>query len=238
VSLVGRVLDPEGKPFVGAAITVLPDFYFGNAPEPVPAARAVSDAEGRFKVTFVKSSIDSITHSPEPWRSAQIIATAEGYGPDWEQVGSVVPGGELILRLAKDDVPILGRVVDLEGHPIAGVAVKATTVTGPNHLERWIKESFANIAEMPKDVTAKRLILVHSTLTRAATTGVDGRFQLKGFGKDRVVELGFQGPSIERGGVKVATRPGPATETGPELKFRIHGPSFDYAAAPGRLVVG
>ena len=51
-----------------------------------------------------------------------VAAVAAGYGPDW--VALKEPGAELTLRLVKDDVPIKGRVLDLEGRPIAGATVR------------------------------------------------------------------------------------------------------------------
>jgi hypothetical protein len=81
------------------------------------------------------------------------VAIAKGNAPDWEGLGKPDGPGEVTLRLAKDDVPIKGRVVDLEGRPVAGarilvgaVAKRAdggdlkTWIEGKRKLERGIYE--------------------------------------------------------------------------------------------------
>ena len=50
-------------------------------------------------------------------------------------------GGELTLQLARDDVPVNGRVVDLEGRPVAGARVTVLNVRAPAapSLDAWLK---------------------------------------------------------------------------------------------------
>ena len=56
----------------------------------------------------------------------------------------------LTVTLAADDVPIAGRVLDLEGKPVAGVAVRVTEVCafpdGPKGMLEWL----ARIGSRPK----------------------------------------------------------------------------------------
>jgi hypothetical protein len=51
------------------------------------------------------------------------VAGADGYGCAFAKLP---PGtaGDVTLRLVKDDVPIRGRVLNLEGKPVAGVTVR------------------------------------------------------------------------------------------------------------------
>ena len=55
-------------------------------------------------------------------QDSQIVATAAGFGPDWA-VASPAGNESLVLRLVSDDVPIRGRLIDLEGRPVAGARV-------------------------------------------------------------------------------------------------------------------
>ena len=50
-------------------------------------------------------------------------------------------GKELTLQLVADDVPVSGRIIDLEGRPVAGVTVKVIDVRVPAKasLDRWLK---------------------------------------------------------------------------------------------------
>ena len=50
--------------------------------------------------------------------SAVVTAVGAGHGVGWAVIGKVDDAGHLTLKLAKDDVPIRGRVVNLEGRPI------------------------------------------------------------------------------------------------------------------------
>jgi protocatechuate 3,4-dioxygenase beta subunit len=70
--------------------------------------------DGRFHFTLSKAERGS---------GAKIVASGKGFGPDWHDVGDAKDLGEISFRLAKDDVPIQGRVLDLEARPIADVIV-------------------------------------------------------------------------------------------------------------------
>ena len=45
--------------------------------------------------------------------------TPPGFGVDWVSLDQLPPDGDVTLRLVKD-VPIVGRVVNTEGQPVAG----------------------------------------------------------------------------------------------------------------------
>ena len=56
-----------------------------------------------------------------PW----LVATAPGFGPGWVRGAfKAAASGELTVRLVEDGPPIEGRIVDLEGRPVAGAQVK------------------------------------------------------------------------------------------------------------------
>jgi len=117
----GRVLDPEGKPVAGARVRVEGD----------AERSATTAADGTFVLRAVREG------------PAQVIAEAEGFGPGWfgERIGwgepvpvpvsaaHPVEGVEIVLSRAGW---VVGRVLDAEGAPAAGVAVFgwATPVVG------------------------------------------------------------------------------------------------------------
>jgi hypothetical protein len=143
--------------------------------------------------------------------TVQVVAAAKGYGPAWASVGA--DGNDLVLRLAADDVPVRGRVLDLQGRPVAGASVRVgrVTVGGDEHQSLW-QPSWAG---MPGEVT----------------TGRDGRFTLTGVGRDRAVLLHVEGPGIEHKTAAALTAAAPAAGGG-------RGPSVEVIAGPAKPVEG
>ena len=66
---------------------------------------------------------------PGGFGDIQVIASAEGFGPAWTGLAEIK--GEIELRLVPDDIPIEGRLLTLEGRPIAGITVRTLTVEDP-----------------------------------------------------------------------------------------------------------
>jgi RNA polymerase sigma factor (sigma-70 family) len=244
----GQVLSPEGKTVSGAKVVYLfqaerEDGVWGTA----TAARGMTGPDGRFHL---------VVPPPEGARrrsGGMVIATAPGYGPGWTSVGSPDSVHEATVRLVKDDVPLQGRVVDLEGRPIAGASARVLQLraTHREDLGPWEKELRAkkelklwgpNDPGVALDVTA-------SGTGQTVRTDKDGKFRLSGLGRERLVLLRFSGPTIETRDVYTMTRAGRATiitrEKDRYLAARVgalapvvHRATFDHAAAPTRAVVG
>jgi hypothetical protein len=112
------------------------------------------------------------------------------------------------LRLAAD-VPVKGRVVDLQGAPVAGASVRLSHITvGGNYLtvNAW--------PGLPTEVR----------------TDKDGRFVFAGVGAGREVMLHVTGPVIEHKAVSASTAAGTAG--------RGAGDVGDVVAGPTKPVVG
>ncbi len=226
VEIKGRVLDPEGKPLAGATVYFVPKDAKTKADLRL---RAVTDKEGAFRLTAAPADMQS---------GAQLLATAAGHGPDWAKVSK---DGETTLRLAKDDVPIQGRVIDLEGQPIAGVTVEASLLGKPvqGDLTPWLNNQ-TNQGRVGRRAEAPMEHLWAALLdgSHTAKTDAGGRFLLSGLGRERVVMLNVSGPTIESYSfVQVLTRSGPATGWS-TADSRIYAASFDFAAAPCKPIVG
>ena len=70
---------------------------------------------------------------PDGFGRIHVVATAEGFGPSWTSLAGAK--GDVELRLVKDDVPIEGRLVSLEGRPLAGIEVRTLMVEDPSNPE-------------------------------------------------------------------------------------------------------
>jgi RNA polymerase sigma factor (sigma-70 family) len=191
VTFTGRVLDPDGKPFAGAEISVWWHYSYWIAwhPQTVkplrPRVLGASGPDGRFRLSLAKAEIDDTVYcgKEQPWRYCQIVAAARGYGPGWRHCAGL-DREELTLRLARDNTPVEGRVLDLQGRPVAGAAVRVDQLTAGE--EQLWSNAWAGLPE-------------------PLQTGADGRFTLTGIGPGRSVLLHVEGPGVEHKLVTVNT---------------------------------
>ncbi len=243
----GRVVDPEGKPFAGATVYAA-RWYWNDDDERKPLDRATTNAEGRFRVSYRKSQMNVAVARATPWLDVSIVAVAEGYGPGWVSVRDVEPGHEVALRLVQQGPPIRGRVVDIEGRPIAGVAVTVGSFNASKDedLSKWLEAvRLGQDAPSLREHLGKSVMPYASGLPVKVLTDADGRFELRGVGPERIVGLQFEGPTIATGGVSVLTRAiepftRPRLPSSPEDKGKVqyYGATFEHQAQPTQAIVG
>src|SRR5262245_46551718 len=131
----GRVVTPDGKPLPGAKITVMGAFDYSIHEWPAPKVLGTTNAEGAFEF-----SIDSKQFPGRFWwHSVRLVASAEGFGSAWTSI-SDNRLKDATLKLVRDDVHIQGRVVDLQGQPVAGATVRPTRIlaTDNEDLSAWM----------------------------------------------------------------------------------------------------
>ncbi len=250
VTVNGRVVDPEGRPIAGA--TVAASRYrrggigsFNQFSERQELDRALTERDGHFRLTF-EDTDPSGSEDQElsgPWGRPGIVAWAPGFGPVWPETLAREVTEDKPLRLVRDDVPITGRVVDLEGRPVAGATIRVQMLECPKDtaaVDRWLEAA-------AKDATggtpprksyfpaAQQLPGCEPAVSTPTTTDSDGRFRLTGLGRDRLAILDIRGPSITFRRVQVVTRRMKRLEN-PDAE----GPTlFDhgYYGADGTIVV-
>jgi RNA polymerase sigma factor (sigma-70 family) len=242
----GRVLDPDGKPVQGAKVYFvrLLAYRRGTPPAP-PPARATTGADGRFHFRVSRTGFHN-AEEKKAWFHVTLTAVAAGHGPAWKMVVEPKALRNVTLKLVKDDVPLVGRVVDLEGKPIKGVTVRILSFAANDHedLKPWV-EALQTKKEVysfhyPRTTLDPAVV----GLTQSVVSGADGKFRLTGIGRERLVELRFEGPTIETHDEYAMTRPAPTIQVprqkdGPESGVSVfHGSRFEHAAAPTQPIVG
>jgi 5-hydroxyisourate hydrolase-like protein (transthyretin family) len=244
VAVNGHVLDPEGKPFSGAAVRLVTQSY--QRPKFLQA-EAKSGTDGAFRLLPMPGAAQPGEGDPFPVKS--LMATAAGYGPAFRRADSLGSLGDLTLRLVPDDVPVHGRILDLQGKPIAGVNVRVTRLGAPTagDLGPWLEALQANLQDAgPIETQFLERIFFPDAVSPfpSVVTDTEGRFELKGIGRERVAEILLEGPTIARSHISVRTRPGKTIVANmfaynPEgSKLTYHGATFDHAATPTRVIVG
>ena len=123
--VVGRVLDPRGKPVPGAAVMVhARNLTPGRAHSStsrcklIPLADARADGSGRFRIDAPRTS--STRHE-----DFGAVAMAPGYGVGWVTLDpdDDQPTAEISLR---PEQVIHGRLFDVQGRPVPDVRVSVT----------------------------------------------------------------------------------------------------------------
>jgi hypothetical protein len=201
MTVTGRVLDAEGKPLAGAKVAVLVGvrrFYRYGA---LSSERAVlgtgkTDGEGRFALTVARTSSD------RNW-GADVLAAAPGCGLGWESFDPDAVRPETTVRLGPERI-IRGQLRDLQGQPAAKVQLQVTRVARVQAAEDRLARMKAaeregaegNALRMRKDVSLQNdEISLPDPLDElplgpgVATTDEEGRFVLRGLGRDTNVTV-------------------------------------------------
>ncbi len=243
----GRVVDPDGRPFAGASMYI--SFYRWAGHGRPQSVRVVSDRDGRFRFAVERDEFDR----PELqiWRGVRVIALADGYAPGGSDSLDPDCDREVTVRLARDDEPITGRLVDLEGRPVAGATVRVVSIDGPpgGDLTPWLAAR-ADSRSRESDEHYRHLRRIRLTAydglpeISAAATGPDGVLTIRGIGRERMAVLKVEGPTIRTMEVSVMTRAGEpvrASVFGSRKNDMVkiyHAARFELTAPPSRPVEG
>jgi hypothetical protein len=247
----GRVVDPDDKPVKDAHL------YWPCLRKDRPKAeyrletgeRGHTDDEGHFRIPLsVSDDLDVSLRT--------LIVTAAGYGLNWVDVPKTKSSENITVRLRKD-VTIRGRILSMEGKPLAGVQVLVDHLEEmPNgrlddYLAFWDQDW--NKALWVKTRRLEMPLPFKLSMLPAAVTDRNGHFQLSGVGSERLVYLAIRGESIVHTVLPIVARPGfdPSALNKSARNSKsmmgvgipgpppvMYGPTFDYVAPPARIVEG
>jgi RNA polymerase sigma factor (sigma-70 family) len=234
VEVRGRVLDPDGKPFAGAKLYL----HYQNSKETNFPVRATSDADGRFFFTFKRSLLDESSFDTS-W--FVVLAMGKAYGPDWTYQSKPEAGAVLNLRLVKD-VPIGGRILDVNGKPVKDAKLRI------EHTESWADTDVFLQSVRDREwarVDSKTWFGPFPRQLSTLTTDAEGHFRLTGVGKDRLVQFQVQGPNIQWGPMRAIAREMKAPVEPRKVRFAegpvfhpVYPATFDHVFQPSRLIRG
>ncbi|MFO0807827.1 MAG: sigma-70 family RNA polymerase sigma factor [Gemmataceae bacterium] len=241
-AVTGRVFGADGQPAAGVTVWLAKQ-EASRTSTLTEVAR--TDAQGTFA-----GRIPAVPAGRPDFRS--LVVKAAGAVADWYPLRDAADDAPATLRLLPDDTTIRGRVVGLEGKPIAAATVKVTHVetTADGDLAgvfgRWSENPYFAINSAAKKVYDPTVVGLPPTVTADA----DGRFAIRGVGRGRLVALRIEGPGIEVSVLRVVTTPGfdpasvkrtPRREM-PDGMSRaapdLYGPEFTHSAKPDQPITG
>ncbi len=214
MTVVGRVLDPSGKPMAGVPVDVvgrprLP--WVPNRPERVKRVligRGETDADGRFR-------FDASRTAATRYFEVDAVAAAPGFGLGWARVNPDAEQPAIEIRLRPEQT-IRGKLVDIQGRPAASVRVQVEAAIRDNMYVTFDGIIMSD-CESPGSLR---------TWPRPVTTDDQGRFTIHGIGRDVTVTCSVSDPRY------------------PDQRFRIPTDARDgpkevaLALTPGIVVAG
>ena len=190
--LRGQVLDPDGKPVAGAAIYVqLPRTQLHGlkaGPRTAREGGARRPVRGRDRTTR------RVPGMAAPGRPASAPGPRRGRGTGVRaRTGRRSPSTRsdepITLTLRRDDVPIEGRIVSLEGRPIPGVLVSLELLKRvPATLLDAMRRNGGRIDPTWHEFEYG-LYPGRAGRSSRRATDADGRFRMTGLGRDRAALL-------------------------------------------------
>jgi RNA polymerase sigma factor (sigma-70 family) len=240
----GRVLGPDGQPVAGAKLYVTLSWIYVSRTAP-SLLYATSGPDGRFQFAVPKARFED--------RVITVAAIAAKYGAALLEVQPQSKRDDLVLQLVTD-APITGQIVNLEGKPIAGATVRVVKIkaAAKEDLEPWLA------AVKAKGKKPESRVLEYQHLTRQLVnaevpavskevTDGEGRFKLTGIGRNRLVVVRVDGPTIASQQLRILTRgeelmtvEEPQQPFGgiPTMRTTYYGTAFKHAVGPTRPIVG
>ena len=160
----GQVVDAAGKPIAGAhvAVRAIRNTIWKRQPTEI-FGQATTDQSGNFRM-----SVPAI-HAAE-YQTPDIVAMADGYGVNEVLLKRDTHNQKVIVKLEAEGPPVIGRLVDPDGEPAAGVEVEL--------------KDFDALLNNPDGKYYFRGGVKTAAWPATAKTDDQGRFSFHGIGRD------------------------------------------------------
>jgi beta-lactamase regulating signal transducer with metallopeptidase domain len=193
MTVAGRVLDPNGRPVLGANVVILGRRKLAalNArsdDQHQVLGRTEAGAEGRFLLDVPRTS--SLTHY-----ELYALASRPGFGLGWTEMNRDAEAPTADVRLKPEQL-IGVRLVDLQGVPASGVTIRTASIG----VATRNGSRFDGIS-----LTKRPLPGVEDVWPGPIMSDEDGRFRLAGIGRGARVSLEVSDPRFARQTLGIAT---------------------------------
>ncbi|MEM9643607.1 MAG: M56 family metallopeptidase [Planctomycetota bacterium] len=242
-SIQGRVVDPMGRPVVAKLWIGGPERVSGwsrSRREVSWRQVGTSNENGEFTVTVPEPFL-----AAESERSAEhvlrVAATAEGWGFAWNDTHASSQD-PLRLQLVPD-LPISGRIVNVDGQPLPGVQLSVVSVREGRELP-GSSEMISNAKFGSGVYTNWPAWLGGSPDVNPVVTDGDGRFVLAGLGRERSIRLEGFGGDAGAFRLRLVTRRAPPERPSGLISVRkglaesSYFANFTHVAMPARSIRG
>ena len=205
--VVGRVLDPRGKPVPGATVMVHarnltpwpPPNYFliSRFTKLILLGDAHADGSGRFR-------IDAPRTSATRHEDFGAVAMASGYGAGWVRLDpdDDQPAAEISLR---PEQVIHGRLFDVQGRPVPDVRLSVRSIHSDLPLPKAGLHDLSVRARRDGVYSWPRDAHDHPDWPRPITSDAEGRFTVRGVGQNLHVDLIVHDPRFALQTIQVDT---------------------------------
>ena len=233
VEFRGRVVGPDGEDIADARVR-LTCFGSQNNDDKF-GTHSTTRRDGTFEFRLPADTLFGA-------RRWFVVATKEGYGPGWVDLLPSDRLPDLTVRLARDEA-IEGRILDLEGRPVAGMTARVSRFRSfPDDDPRPYLDSLKEGKEFvfkswPLHLDEPR----DSHVIEAVRTDEGGVFRMTGVGINRLAEIWLIGDGTEHALIEVVTHPVENVLTTPDpttWRHRVYGPRFTHVVRPSRAIVG
>ena len=236
------------KPEMQPEVMQLQQQLYEEHPYQSPRVQATSGPDGRFRFAIAKFWLKQAPHD-----DIELYAFADGFGPGWAWANKDEELSDLTVRLV-EDIPVKGRIVDLQGRGVPDVTVKlGSIIAGPDGTHKVWQDFVKSVIEgdvkeqnaLLSKVFERQLLYTNlGQIPKSVSTDKDGRFIIRGIGANRLLfKLEVIGSSIGSDYFSVVT----AAETGikpptgrnqlrPE--YRTYPATFDHVVNPTRVLIG
>ena len=234
----GRVLLPDGKPAAGAKVVALRRYWVENV-NGTPLAKTTAGPDGAFSIAIPQNTADDGTGTGAgiAWIGAEIDGLGTGYEV-WRKADPRPK--ELVIKLLPE-VPIHGRIVDLEGKPVAGGTSRSIGKRRPakNSVPGWNSSEKVSL-NLNDWLSAQNCKATRMIRSRRSSPTLSADSPCVGSRADRVIRLALHGDRIADTSIDVIARPIKPfpRQTGGESTAQVFGADFTFEAAPTRLIVG